>query len=645
MKTRISRVVGATALSLASSFLCAEAHAQDALPNDTGFDLHMFRHAVDSKGQFTVNGTDIIGSGMTSFGLVVDWGRGLARRATLLPTDPMMMSQGPGEVPLVANMFSGVLHANVGIANWLVVGLQLPVHLVSGPGSMGDNAVGPVGGYNLSPNGLSFQGFGSLTAHVKLRFLRAERTNFGLALLLQAGLPLQSGPSNFAGDPGFMLWPSLAAEWRPHWRFRMDLNLGYRMGFGTGAVLGNTTYANPFTMGLGMSVRVANALDLVAEVYGGTYTNNFFAPASTPLEAVGGLKIFVVANSYLMIGAGRRIFDADAAANVRAFVGFVFEPSIGDRDGDGYRDDEDQCPDQPEDFDHFDDQDGCPDPDNDQDGIPDIDDQCPLTPEDRDGEQDEDGCPDRDNNDRDGDGILDAVDQCPDQPEDRDEFQDQDGCPDPDNDSDGILDREDLCPNDPEDRDGFEDDNGCPDPDNDHDRIPDVRDRCPNEPETYNGTEDDDGCPDQGIAVIDENNIRILQAINFETDSAQIRPDSIPIVEAVGATLRGNPQIGLVQVQGHADERGNDDHNLQLTRDRAASVVRALVERGVDRGRLQSAGYGERCPVRPGHNEAAWSQNRRVMFLILRTNNGPTGVQVACPAAEDLIPREEENRE
>jgi hypothetical protein len=64
--------------------------------------------------------------------------------------------------------------------------------------------------------------------------------------------------------------------------------------------------ANPFTMGLGMSVRVANALDLVAEVYGGTYTNNFFAPTSTPLEAIGGLKIFVVANSYLMIGAGRR---------------------------------------------------------------------------------------------------------------------------------------------------------------------------------------------------------------------------------------------------------------------------------------------------------------------------------------------------
>lgn len=644
MEPRISRLVGAAALALATLGFSSEARAQDALPNDTGFDLHLFRHAVDSKGQFTVNGTDILGAGTTSFGLVVDWGRGLARQATLLPPNGMMGAGTPGE-PVVANMFSGVLHANVGIANFMIVGLQLPVHLVSGPGSTGDNAIGPVGGYNLQPNGLNYQGFGSATVHVKFRFLRSERTHFGLGLVLQAGIPLMGGPSNFAGDPGVMLWPMLAAEWRPHWRFRMDLNVGYRFGLGTGATLANTTYANPLTMGLGLSVRVASALDLVAEVYGGTYTNNFFAPASTPMEAIGGLKIFVVANSYLMIGAGRRIFDADAAANLRAFVGFVFEPSIGDRDGDGYRDDEDQCPDQPEDFDHFDDQDGCPDPDNDQDGIPDVDDQCPLTPEDRDGVEDQDGCPDRDNNDRDGDGILDAVDQCPDQPEDRDEFQDQDGCPDPDNDSDGILDREDVCPNDPEDRDGFEDENGCPDPDNDHDRIPDVRDRCPNEPETYNGTEDDDGCPDQGIAVLEENNIRILQAINFETDSAQIRPDSIPIVEAVAATLRGNPQINLVQVQGHADERGNDDHNLQLTRDRAASVVRALVERGVDRPRLQSAGYGERCPLQQGHNEAAWSRNRRVVFLILRTNNGPTGVQVACPAAEDLIPREDENRD
>jgi OOP family OmpA-OmpF porin len=153
--------------------------------------------------------------------------------------------------------------------------------------------------------------------------------------------------------------------------------------------------------------------------------------------------------------------------------------------------------------------------------------------------------------------------------------------------------------------------------------------------------EDEDGCPDQGLAVLEENNIRILQAINFETNSAQILPESLPIVEAVAATLRANPQITRIQVQGHADERGNDDHNLQLTRDRAASVMRALVERGVEAERLSSAGYGERCPVDAGHNAAAWARNRRVVFLIVRTSNGPTRVELACPAAQDLIPEED----
>ena len=52
-----------------------------------------------------------------------------------------------------------------------------------------------------------------------------------------------------------------------------------------------------------------------------------------------------------------------------SFVGFIFEPSIGDRDGDGIKDDVDKCPDEPEDFDGFEDEDGCPDPDNDRDGI------------------------------------------------------------------------------------------------------------------------------------------------------------------------------------------------------------------------------------------------------------------------------------
>ena len=164
-----------------------------------------------------------------------------------------------------------------------------------------------------------------------------------------------------------------------------------------------------------------------------------------------------------------------------------------DSDGDGIEDSKDKCPNEPEDFDGFQDDDGCPDPDNDHDGILDVNDKCPNVAEDIDGFEDADGCPDPDN---DNDGILDVNDKCPNVAEDLDGFQDDDGCPDVDNDRDGILDVNDKCPNAPEDFDGFQDDDGCPDVDNDRDGILDVNDKCPNEPEDFDGFQDQDGCPD-----------------------------------------------------------------------------------------------------------------------------------------------------
>jgi hypothetical protein len=72
--------------------------------------------------------------------------------------------------------------------------------------------------------------------------------------------------------------------------------------------------------------------------------------------------------------------------------GAVTESGAADIDGDGVYDDADQCPDAKEDMDGFQDEDGCPDPDNDGDGIADDDDLCPLDAEDVDGYQDDDGC-------------------------------------------------------------------------------------------------------------------------------------------------------------------------------------------------------------------------------------------------------------
>ena len=193
----------------------------------------------------------------------------------------------------------------------------------------------------------------------------------------------------------------------------------------TGQVITSTT-SIPF--GLAMAYAVSRQkFDLIAEVYGGLPLDG---ERYSPIEAIGAVKLYLARNSFLTLGGGVGLLDvSEDSPDLRAFIGIVFEPNIGDRDGDGIKDDVDQCPDDPEDYDDFEDSDGCPEPDNDRDGILDEDDACPNEPEDKDGFEDEDGCPEGNELDRDGDGILDDVDQCPDDPEDKDGFEDEDGCP------------------------------------------------------------------------------------------------------------------------------------------------------------------------------------------------------------------------
>ncbi|NOY90376.1 MAG: OmpA family protein [Deltaproteobacteria bacterium] len=123
----------------------------------------------------------------------------------------------------------------------------------------------------------------------------------------------------------------------------------------------------------------------------------------------------------LLVGLRVTLFDARPEAAPPP------PPTPGDRDFDRILDPDDACPDEPEDYDGFEDVDGCPDPDNDQDGILDPDDECPDEAEDVDGFEDEDGCPDPDN---DQDSFLDPDDECPDEAEVINGVDDDDGCPD-----------------------------------------------------------------------------------------------------------------------------------------------------------------------------------------------------------------------
>ncbi len=250
--------------------------------------------------------------------------------------------------------------------------------------------------------------------------------------------------------------------------------------------------------------------------------------------------------------------------------------------------------------------------DKDGDGIPDDVDKCPTEPEDKDGFQDDDGCPDPDN---DNDGIPDKLDKCPNDPEDKDGFEDDDGCPDYDNDKDGIPDALDKCPNEPEDKDGFEDNDGCPDPDNDKDGIPDAIDKCPNEPETFNHYKDEDGCPDEVPPEV-KKFTGVIQGINFKTGSAEILPGSFAILDRAVKVLQDYPDVNL-EISGHTDNKGGSSYNLTLSQNRANSVKMYFVSRGISSSRLTSIGYGKDRPIADNSTSSGRATNRRTEFRLI----------------------------
>ncbi|HEY3499025.1 MAG TPA: OmpA family protein, partial [Polyangiaceae bacterium] len=140
-------------------------------------------------------------------------------------------------------------------------------------------------------------------------------------------------------------------------------------------------------------------------------------------------------------------------------------------------------------------------------------------------------------------------------------------------------------------------------------------------------------------------------SIGFASNGTAPLPSAIPRLSRVARTLREHPEILLVQVQGHADERGEHGHNLEVTRARAAAVLEALVTLGVERERLHGAGYGARCPADPAcrgatapescHAADRWENDRRVVFVPLKAGTRSLRGELVCAAAAELIPPED----
>ena len=227
--------------------------------------------------------------------------------------------------------------------------------------------------------------------------------------------------------------------------------------------------------------------------------------------------------------------------------------------------------------------------DRDKDGIPDKEDRCPDTP----GLAEFQGCPDTD-----GDGIPDIDDQCPDVAGPVE----NNGCPWPDTDGDGVLDKDDACPDVP----GPVENNGCPWPDTDGDGILDKDDACPTVP----GLPEYNGCPKPtAVAVTEE-----FKDLLFDFNKATIQPGSTHKLDKAAEIIKSAPAENFVVV-GTTDAKGSAAYNLNLSRQRAAAVVKALEARGVNPAQLKSIGIGSQEATVPATASDAERQVDRKVIV------------------------------
>lgn len=506
-------------------------------------------------------------------------------------------ADNPLKVPSATQEFNAVMEsqmtlslmANLGLWDIFEVGLLLPVTLWQTHGAL--DAIVPIG---TDPRNASVDSFGinDIRLHAKAQFLDIMSDQVGLAFVLAGYIPVGLD-DRFVGDQSFGMDAIVSADKFLIGGIRAGLNLGYRYRHERVQVR-DAFISDGIMWGLaGQFPLFVDSLDFIAEIDGviGVASKpegrEGIRGTEVPAEIKGAVRYRLHEDWTLTGGMGFGLNEeAVGTPDFRVFLGIGGYWVSGGAWGYDY----------------------------DKDGIYGVHDKCPMQAEDFDGHEDDDGCPDYDN---DGDGIPDAMDKCPASPPDIPVG--PDGCPDNDIDGDGIPNDMDKCPEDPEDIDGFQDVDGCPDPDNDGDGIPDTVDTCPNEPETFNDFMDDDGCPDNpnDKVHIARDRIIITEQVYFDTAKTSIKKQSFEILDAVIKVMKENPQIVKVRIEGHTDNRGGEQMNLELSQGRAESVLKYMTDNGIAENRLEAIGFGLTRPIRDNDTAEGRAYNRRVEFIIL----------------------------
>jgi hypothetical protein len=427
------------------ALLAAPTAAQDT----RRLDVARFRPAPDRDGFLGISGTRTPGPGAWNTAFVLAYG-----------LEPLSVTGLDGREPVLRHRVQADLLVQLGLGGRVAVLAQLPLLLFQDgdPAALGETTP------------IATAAFRDPLLELRARVLGEEadgeggrHEGEGLGLRAAVHLPLGT-EDQFAGEGAPRLEGAVLADFH-FLDFGFGAEVGYRHRFAEPTLLG-VLFRNELFFGGALQVptivvpnlsalvevRVVTALDVEA-----------FRAESSTVEGDLGVRWSDGGDVALTAAVGVGFYGGPGTPAFRGVVGVDFAPRSRDYDGDGLGPDEDGCAYLPEDFDGYEDDDGCPDLDDDGDQVPDVDDRCPREAAEA-PDADQDGCTDPPR-DTDRDGIADADDGCPGAPEDRDGVEDGDGCPDLDDDGDFVFDPHDRCPDEPEDEDGFEDDDGCPEPD------------------------------------------------------------------------------------------------------------------------------------------------------------------------------------
>ncbi len=108
-----------------------------------------------------------------------------------------------------------------------------------------------------------------------------------------------------------------------------------------------------------------------------------------------------------------------------------------------------------------------------------------------------------------------------------------------------------------------------------------------------------------------------LETVYFYVDSARLTDTAKKQLRRVAQSMKNNPRL-RIQIEGHTDQRGSEEYNLELGQRRAEAVKEFLIAQGVDPQMLSTLSLGKERPASRGSNSKAWAQNRRVEFIVLK---------------------------